>query len=159
MVTFTINVSFNLDKEYFDIDKFANDFRKYISDLYCMKGDDVLVNASIANNETCIVLKNKELIDELKLEEIRKAIQNSKSEIKVLDDSNDAVNSPNHYKLPGLNVEVIDVLKAGATPEEYKGYLKLTARAYLLRAGRKDDELQDIKKCMKYLEWLEEELK
>lgn len=157
MITVTINVSFNLDKEYFDIDKFANDFRKYISDLYWMKEGDVLVNASIANNETCIVMKNKEAIDELKLEEIKGKLQTEL--IKLRDESNDAVNSPSHYKLPGLNVEVIDVLKAGATPEEYKGYLKLTARAYLLRAGRKDDELQDIKKCMKYLEWLEEELK
>lgn len=68
----------------------------------------------------------------------------------------DAVNCPKHYMLlPHLGVEVLDGLQARATEEEWRGYLKLTAMAYLLRAGYKDNTLQDIKKCSKYLEWLE----
>lgn len=74
------------------------------------------------------------------------------------EDASDPVNHPSHYMLPGLNIEVIDVLKVRATPEEWRGYLKLTAMAYLLRAGYKDEILQDVKKCNKYLEWLEEAL-
>lgn len=46
----------------------------------------------------------------------------------------DVVNSPKHYKLRGLDVE------------------------YLFRLGKKDDECQDAKKAMKYLEWLVKEL-
>lgn len=68
----------------------------------------------------------------------------------------DAVNCPKHYQLfPEYGLEVIDALEARATPEEWRGYLKLTAMAYLLRAGYKDNMLQDIKKCSKYLYWLE----
>lgn len=68
-------------------------------------------------------------------------------------DIDDAVKSPKHYKLPGLNIESIDVLRAALTPEEFKGFCKGNALKYLIRAGKKDDELQDLKKAGVYIGW------
>lgn len=62
----------------------------------------------------------------------------------------EAVKSPKHYKLPGLNIEV---LRAALTPEEFKGFCKGNALKYLIRAGKKDDELQDLKKAGVYIGW------
>lgn len=58
----------------------------------------------------------------------------------------EAVRSPKHYKLPGLNIESVDVLRSVLTPEEFKGFCRGNALKYLIRAGKKDSELQDIKK-------------
>lgn len=65
----------------------------------------------------------------------------------------DAVRSPKHYKLPGLNIESIDVLRSVLTPEEFKGFCRGNALKYLIRAGKKDNELQDIKKAGIYIGW------
>jgi hypothetical protein len=67
----------------------------------------------------------------------------------------DAVNHPPHYKVGGI--ETIDYMKAKATPEEFKGHLRLTALKYLSRTGYKDDALQDLKKAQWYLNRLIEE--
>lgn len=69
-------------------------------------------------------------------------------------DNDDAVRSPKHYKLPRLNIESVDVLRSVLTPEEFKGFCRGNALKYLIRAGRKDNELQDIKKAGVYIEWL-----
>lgn len=66
----------------------------------------------------------------------------------------EAVKSPKHYKLPGLNIESIDVLRSVLTPEEFKGFCRGNALKYLIRAGKKDSELQDIKKASVYIGWL-----
>lgn len=71
----------------------------------------------------------------------------------------DAVRSPKHYKLPGLNIESVDVLRSVLTPEEFKGFCRGNALKYLIRAGRKDNELQDIKKAGVYIEWLVDTIK
>nr|DAL53767.1 MAG TPA_asm: nucelotide kinase [Caudoviricetes sp.] len=65
----------------------------------------------------------------------------------------DAVRSPKHYKLPGLNIESIDVLRSVLTPEEFKGFCRGNALKYLIRAGKKDNELQDIKKS-RHIYWM-----
>ena len=70
----------------------------------------------------------------------------------------DMVNSPKHYKLRGLDIESVDVIRATMTPEEFQGWLKGNAMKYLHRLGKKDDAAQDAKKAMKYLEWLVKEL-
>lgn len=71
----------------------------------------------------------------------------------------DAVHHPSHYTLPGLDIESVDVMKAIATPEEFKGWCKLSALKYLLRAGRKDPakEVQDLAKAGVFLSWITEE--
>lgn len=63
----------------------------------------------------------------------------------------DAIN-PSHYQQNGI--ETIDYMKAYSTPEEFKGHLRLTALKYLSRFGKKDDELQELKKAAWYLDRL-----
>jgi hypothetical protein len=63
---------------------------------------------------------------------------------------NDPVKRPNHYML--CDMEAIDVIKASLTTEEYKGYLKGNMLKYRLRAGKKDDTQQDIRKALEYEE-------
>lgn len=69
--------------------------------------------------------------------------------------SKDHIN-PEHYKIGGI--ETIDYMKAKSTPEEFKGHLRLTALKYLSRYGKKDDELQELKKAKWYLDRLVQEL-
>lgn len=66
--------------------------------------------------------------------------------------SQDDINSPSHYTVGGI--ETIDYMAAKATPEEFRGHLRLTALKYLSRAGHKDDALKDYKKAQVYLNWL-----
>lgn len=61
----------------------------------------------------------------------------------------DDVNHPDHYTSGGI--ETIDYQKAKATPEEFRGHLRLTALKYLSRAGLKDDTLKDLKKAQWYV--------
>lgn len=69
---------------------------------------------------------------------------------------NDAVHHPQHYTLPGLTIESVDVIRAVLTPEEFKGWCKGNALKYSLRAGRKDPtkEVQDLAKAGVFLSWI-----
>ena len=62
----------------------------------------------------------------------------------------DPVN-PSHYK---GDVECIDALRAALTPEEFQGYVKGSAMAYLWRLGKKDAPEQEAKKALWYVTWL-----
>lgn len=68
----------------------------------------------------------------------------------------DEVNSPDHYKLNGLNIEVVDVIKTVLTEDEFKGWCKGNALKYLMRAGKKDKskEKQDFAKAGVFISWL-----
>lgn len=70
----------------------------------------------------------------------------------------DMVNSPPHYKLTGLGIESVDVIRAVLTAEEFRGWCKGNAIKYLMRLGKKDKEIQDARKSIKFLEWLVKEL-
>ncbi len=70
----------------------------------------------------------------------------------------DMVNSPPHYKLNGLGIESVDVIRAVLTVEEFRGWCKGNAIKYLMRLGKKDKEIQDARKSIKFLEWLVKEL-
>lgn len=70
----------------------------------------------------------------------------------------DMVNSPPHYKLTGLDIESVDVIRAVLTTEEFRGWCKGNAIKYLMRLGKKDKEIQDARKSIKFLEWLVKEL-
>ena len=70
----------------------------------------------------------------------------------------DNVNSPNHYKLEGLDIESIDVIFAvirginnGVIADCVGNILK-----YVMRAEKKNG-LEDYKKARKYLDWCIEE--
>lgn len=70
----------------------------------------------------------------------------------------DLVNSPPHYKLNGLDIESVDVIRAVLTAEEFRGWCKGNAIKYLMRLGKKDKEIQDARKSIKFLDWLVKEL-
>lgn len=64
----------------------------------------------------------------------------------------DPVNAPAHYTVGGI--ETIDFMKAKSTPEEFHGYLRLNCMKYLSRCNYKENELQDLKKALWYLQRL-----
>jgi hypothetical protein len=68
----------------------------------------------------------------------------------------DEVNSPGHYTSGGI--ETIDYMRAKASPEEFRGYLRLNALKYLSRAGLKGDAVVDLKKAAWYINRLIAEL-
>ena len=68
----------------------------------------------------------------------------------------DAVDSPSHYMLES-GKEVIEVIKDSLTAEEYRGHLKASTMKYILRAGKKNNAVEDIGKAKKFLTFLEKE--
>ena len=64
---------------------------------------------------------------------------------------NDNINSPNHYKLDGLDVEVIDVIKA--TVKDFNSFCHGNIIKYVLRADKKNG-IEDFKKAKKYIEMM-----
>ena len=64
---------------------------------------------------------------------------------------NDNINSPNHYKLVGVNVEVIDVIKA--TVKDFDSFCHGNIIKYVLRANKKNG-IEDFKKAKKYIEMM-----
>ena len=60
----------------------------------------------------------------------------------------DAVKRPSHYMF--FDTEAINIIKASLTDEEFKGYLKGNSLKYRLRAGKKDDVMQDLGKANQY---------
>jgi len=61
----------------------------------------------------------------------------------------DIVNHPPHYTAGGI--ETIDIMQAKLSKEEFIGYLKGCVMKYILRAGKKTETLEDLKKCQWYL--------
>ena len=74
----------------------------------------------------------------------------------VIDEEYKDMINPEHYKTGGI--ETIDFMKAKSTKEEFLGHLRLTALKYLSRFGKKDNELQELKKAKWYLDRLISEL-
>lgn len=73
---------------------------------------------------------------------------------KTLDDK---VNHPTHYQ-GRKGIDVIEFLYQQLTFEEFKGFMKGNMIKYPVRAGRKDNELADIKKARDYADRLIEKL-
>ena len=68
----------------------------------------------------------------------------------VAEDEN--INSPKHYRLPGLNIESIDIIRA-ILGKYFKWFCLGNIIKYILRAEKKNG-LEDYKKARKYLNWL-----
>ena len=68
-------------------------------------------------------------------------------------ESVDNVNSPNHYKLEGLEIESIDIIKARLGKDGFKAFCVGNALKYLIRAEKKNG-IEDYKKARKYLDWI-----
>ena len=75
-------------------------------------------------------------------------------EFKLNDNNN--IKSPEHYKLEGLNVESIEVIKSVLGQEGFKSFCKGNIMKYLIRAEKKNG-LEDYKKAKTYLDWYLEE--
>ena len=69
---------------------------------------------------------------------------------------NDNVHAPNHYKLRGLDIEAIDVIRGALTEDEFRGFCKGNVLKYTIREGHKNGD-EDLKKAKKYLDFLEED--
>lgn len=67
-----------------------------------------------------------------------------------MSEKKELVNHPKHYG-GDTEYECIKVLKAWLSPEEYNGFLKGNAIKYLCRVGKKDGEIQELKKASWYL--------
>nr|DAS33675.1 MAG TPA: nucelotide kinase [Caudoviricetes sp.] len=66
--------------------------------------------------------------------------------------NNDNIKSPKHYRLEGLNIESIDVIRATLGKEGFKAFCKGNIMKYLIRAEKKNG-LEDYKKAQIYLGW------
>ena len=63
----------------------------------------------------------------------------------------DNVNSPKHYKLEGLDVDAIDIIKA--TVKDFNSFCHGNIIKYVLRANKKNG-IEDFKKAKKYIEMM-----
>jgi len=61
-----------------------------------------------------------------------------------------------HYMAGGL--EVIDILKAKLTKEEFRGFCRANALKYIFRAPHKGFEVDDLYKAETYTRWLREDI-
>lgn len=65
----------------------------------------------------------------------------------------DKIKSPSHYKLDGLGIESIDIIKARLGKEGFKAFCVGNIIKYVLRAEKKNG-LEDYKKSRQYLDWV-----
>lgn len=65
-----------------------------------------------------------------------------------MENKNDPVNRPAHYMQGGI--EVINILWAKLSPEEFRGYLKGNILKYTMRAEHKGNAPQDYAKAAWY---------
>lgn len=63
--------------------------------------------------------------------------------------ASDMVNHPDHYTVGG--VETLDVIEAKLSQSEFQGYCLGNILKYLMRAGYKGKQLEDLKKAQFYL--------
>lgn len=69
----------------------------------------------------------------------------------------DMVNNPPHYQLNN-GMEVIDIIEAALTEEEFRGYLKGNNLKYIYREPHKGNSEQDVAKSIWYAERYKEAL-
>lgn len=88
-----------------------------------------------------------------KLEAFRVRVENAVGSLHVSPgEGDDEIESPSHYKLDGLAIESIDVIKAVLGADGFKAHCRGCALKYLLRADKKN-RTEDLKKARVYLNW------
>lgn len=65
-----------------------------------------------------------------------------------------AVESPAHYRMPGLPLEAIDVIASALGPEGFRAYCIGNILKYQLRAGKKGNPMEDWRKAAQYESYL-----
>ncbi|MGN8636609.1 DUF3310 domain-containing protein [Eubacterium pyruvativorans] len=84
--------------------------------------------------------------------EITGFVDETESEENIVDN----VKHPSHYRLPGLSVETIDVVRAVLGPEGFMKFCRGCALKYLIRADRKGGK-EDLEKAAVFIGWEIEE--
>ena len=64
------------------------------------------------------------------------------------------IKSPSHYKIPGLGIESIDIIRH--TVDNFSSVCEANVLKYILRY--KKNGIEDLKKARVYLDWLIEEV-
>lgn len=66
----------------------------------------------------------------------------------------DNINSPKHYKLYGMDIESIDVIRAvDHDLDGTEGFFTGNVLKYMIR-WKKKNGIEDLQKARKYLDWL-----
>lgn len=65
----------------------------------------------------------------------------------------DKINSPDHYKLSGLDIEAKDVIRSVIGEEPFRSYCYGNIIKYVLRANKKNG-YEDLLKAKRYIEIL-----
>ena len=73
---------------------------------------------------------------------------------RIIYEKPDMVDSPPHYTRGGI--ECKDAIKAALTPDEYRGWIKGNAMAYIWRERFKNGQ-EDIDKAISMLQWTKED--
>ena len=73
-----------------------------------------------------------------------------KEDVDYFDEIN--IRSPKHYKLEGLDIESIDVIKSILGIEGFKSFCYGNILKYVIRANKKNGD-EDFKKAKIYLQW------
>lgn len=73
---------------------------------------------------------------------------------RVVYEQPDTVSHPAHYTQGGI--ECKDAIEAALTPEEYRGWIKGSAIAYIWREKRKNGQ-EDIDKAISMLSWMRDD--
>jgi hypothetical protein len=102
------------------------------------------------------------LLTDAKLEDLFNKISSpeSRKAADTMFEDHNPVTRPAHYDLiPEKEVQVIDVIRAGMSKEEFKGFCKGNIIKYSLRAGIKFGEPaeQDLQKARQYIDYLMED--
>ncbi len=66
----------------------------------------------------------------------------------------DQINYPSHYKLDGLDVESIDVVKAVLSKDGFKEFCLGNILKYAIRCKKKGQYEDDIRKIKRYCEYI-----
>ena len=93
--------------------------------------------------------------------EERKEVQLGKKQIELIQSqlpqklelnaqSVERINSPSHYAPNGLGTDVIGFLESQFSYEAYKGFMVGNIIKYATRTGRKDEEINELKKIVDY---------
>lgn len=127
---------------------------KFLQDFYYIKGAKACASA-LKRTKYSVTLKAGRLMRQgyefKKLEEENALSGIDKNGVELSSVENN-VKSPKHYRLEGLNIESIDVIRATLGKEGFKAFCKGNIMKYLIRAEKKNG-LEDYKKAHTYLTW------
>lgn len=109
---------------------------------------------STLNIDCCSDIYSTEEIEPNECDE--KLLQSAKEFLEMCEKDEDKIKSPNHYKLEGLGIESIDIIKSRLGKDGFKAFCVGNVIKYILRAEKKNG-LEDYKKSRQYLDWVIEE--